>query len=449
MSEQITEKLATFTTEARFDNLPTEVKKQAATSLLDWLGVALVGSLEPPTKIISSLVSSGGKAEATIIGSGTKTSTLNAALINGVAGHSVELDDIHETAVIHPAAAVIPAALSVAESQGVNGKQLLTAIVVGYEAAIRIGKAIMPTHYKFWHTTGTCGTFGAAAAAGSLLGLDKTAMEHAFGIAGTQAAGLIETFGTMSKPLNAGKASMNGVLAAMLAQKGFTGATQTLESEKGFCRATSEKVNLNKIVEKLGEEYEIVNCIIKRHASCGHTHGAIDAVLQILNMHEIKTYLIDKVLVETYPIAVDVVGKNYEPKTVSEAKFSLPYCVAVALAYGKAGLSEFSEEKLRDSKIKTLMKKVDISVADEFKTKTLGAAKVTIYTRDGNKLEACVQKPKGYPDNPLSEEELKGKFIELARLVLPTDRVYEILEKISKMETINDAREFTNLLGTI
>lgn len=449
MFEQITERLATFATETRFDDLPTEVKKQAVTSFLDWLGVALAGSLEHPTRIISSLASTASQAEATIIGSGSKTSAISAALINGVAGHSIELDDIHEEAVIHPAAAVIPAALSIAERQGANGKQLLTAIVVGYEVAIRVGKAVMPTHYRFWHTTGTCGTFGATAAAGNLLGLDKLAMRHALGIAGTQASGLVETFGTMCKPLNAGKASMNGVLSALLAQKGFTGPTQILESEKGFCKATSESVDLNKIVDGLCEQFEIVNRVTKRHASCGHTHGAIDAALQILNTYKIKTHLIDKVLVETYPIAVDIVGRNYAPMTASEAKFSLPYCVAIALVEGRVGLSEFSDEKLHDSAIKDLMNKVSVVATDELKDKTLGAAKLTIFTKDGEKLEANVLTPKGYPNNPLSEEEIKEKFTVLAGRVLPTDRVYGILEEALRIENSNDIREFTQLLGAV
>ena len=288
----ITKDLANFIVETSYNDLPKEVREHAKVCILDWLGAALAGSLEPPAKIITSIIREiGGKKESTVIGTNVKTSCVNAALTNGIFGHAVELDDIHEESIIHPAATVLPAALAAAEHTKASGQDFITSIILGYEVALRTGKAMNPSHYQFWHTTGTCGTFGAVAASGKILDLNSEEMVYGFGIAGTQAAGLIEVFGTMSKPLNAGKAASNGVLAALLAKEGFTSTKTIFEAEKGYCNATAREFNLNAITENLGKKFEIVNNIFKIHASCGHTHGAIDAVLLLRKQYDIKPEL--------------------------------------------------------------------------------------------------------------------------------------------------------------
>jgi 2-methylcitrate dehydratase PrpD len=306
--------------------------------------------------------------------------------------------------------------------------------------------AINPSHYQFWHTTGTCGTFGAAAAAGKILGLDSEEMTNAFGIAGTQAAGLIEVFGTMSKPLNPGRGAANGVWAALLAQKGFTSSRTMLEAEKGYCRATAKEYDLNKITENLGKKFEIVNNIFKIHASCGHTHGAIDAVLQLSEKYNIRPEDVDRIVVGTYPIAVNVVGRNYEPKTVHEAKFSLPYCLAAALIYGKVGLTEFSEENLRDPRIQKLSRKVKVVVDPEYVNARLGCAKVTVYAVNGKEFTCNVNVPKGYPKNPVSKEELERKFIALASLTLSSKRTKKTVEIVNSLEKLDKMTFLTTLL---
>ncbi|MHA1712403.1 MAG: MmgE/PrpD family protein [Candidatus Freyarchaeota archaeon] len=445
--EGVTKVLADFAVETSFNKLPRRVIEHARLCVLDWIGVALAGSQETLTKTLTSIIEEiGGRKESTIIGANTKTSCLNAALVNGVMGHAVELDDIHEESVIHPAAPVIPAALAVAERENVTGKDLITSIVVSYEVEIRIGMSIMPSHYRFWHTTGTCGTFGATVAAGKILGLDREKMLYALGIAGTQAAGLIEVFGTMSKSLNVGKAAMNGVISALLAERGFTSSDAILEAEQGYCRATSEEFNPDKITKDLGKKFELVNNIFKRHASCGHTHGAIDAVLHISEKHRIRPENIREIIVETYPIAVDVVGKNFEPKTVFEAKFSLPYCLAIALMHGKVGLTELSEKNLRDPKILELSHKVKVASSPKYANARLGCAKVTIHTLDGKKYTRQVLVPKGYPKNPLTKAELEEKFIELSSLALPTEQAKELLRTINNLEKLNEVEALTILL---
>ena len=443
----VTKKLVNFIVETTYDDLPTEVIEHAKVCILDWIGAAVAGSLEPPSKIIASMIEEmGGREEATVIGMGFKTSCVNAALANGVLGHSVELDDIHEEAIIHPAAPVVPAALAVAERENRSGRDLIMAVVLGYEAAIRIGIAINPSHYQFWHPTGTCGTFGAAAAAGKLLNLDEKRMAYAFGIAGTEAAGLIEVFGTMSKPLNAGKAALDGVTAALLAQKGFTSSTAMLEAERGYLRATAGEIDMEKVTEKLGTDFEVMNNIFKRHASCGHTHGTLDAVLEIVEAHGVKADDVSEILVGTYPIALSTVGEKYEPHTAAEAKFSLPYCVAAALIYGKVGLEEFSTEKIADPKILGLSKMVKVSVDPEYIDARLGPANVKIRTRSGKEYKSRVETPKGYPKNPLTKKELETKFGDLSSLVFSDERIENILETVNILEHIDGVRDLGALL---
>lgn len=443
----VTKKLVKFILDTNFDDLPKKVIEHTKLCILDWIGVTLAGSLEPPSKIIASIVEEmAGREEATVVGMGLKTSCVNAALANGVTGHSTELDDIHEEAVIHPAVPVVPAALAVAEREDSSGGDLITAVTLGYEVAIRIGMAINPSHYEFWHPTGTCGTFGAAAAAGKLLNLDEKGMAHAFGIAGTMAAGLIEVFGTMSKPLNAGRSAMDGVMAALLAQRGFTSSTKILEAEKGYLRATARAFNNEKLTEKLGKNFEVTNNIFKRHASCGHTHGAIDAVLEMVEKYGVRADDVSGILVGTYPIAVRIAGDKYDPRTPDEAKFSLPYCVAAALVHGKVGLEEFSTDKMGDPKISGLLKRVKVFVDPEFVDARLGPTRVKIITKSGDEYQNRVLTPKGYPKNPLTKAELEAKFRALSSLVLSEERIKDILETANVLEHMDNVTDLVTLL---
>jgi 2-methylcitrate dehydratase PrpD len=444
----ITRNLASFVTETTFSKLPKEIVDRAKLCVLDWLGAALAGSKEAPARIVKAVVEKiGGRAESSIIGTSLKTSCVNAALANGIIGHAAELDDVHQAAIIHPAAPVLPAALAIAERNGADGRGLIAAVVLGYEVEIRIGTAINPSHYEFWHTTGTCGTFGAATAAGKLLGLDQEGMTHALGIAGATAAGLVEAFGTMSKPLNAGRAAMDGVLAAILAKEGFTGSTKILEAEGGYLKATSKEFDPGKIIENLGGRFEIANNIFKRHASCGHTHAALDAVLEVVKKYDVKAGDVSEVLVGTYPIAVNIVGKVYEPKTSSEAKFSLPYCVAAALVYGRVGLGEFSDEKLSDPEMREVSRRVKVYVSQRFTDSRLGCAEVKIRTRDGKEYHHYVSAPKGYPENPITTRELEEKFKILASPVLSKDRIEKILSTVKALEEVDEVGKLISLLN--
>src|SRR5262245_42697125 len=349
--------LAELLATVRYDDLPADVIEHARRAVTDWLGSAMAGSIEKPARLAQTVAAGfGASGEATMFGAG-RASAAAAAFANGVASHILELDDIHKGSTVHAAAPIIPAALAVAEREHADGRAFLAAVTIGYEAAFRIGEAVNPSHYYFFHPTGTVATFGAAAAAGSLMNLDPEQMVDALGSAGTQAAALWEfnADGAMSKHLHPGKAAMNGVLAADLARIGFTGAARILEGERGFLRAmtggpgrSTPHYDASRITDGLGPQWKIGENGYKLHSCCAHTHTAIDSALDVRAR---RRWSSNDVLREVSGITVETYGPGYEivkemnPRTPYQAKFSLAYCVATALLEGMLGLEQFGEER--------------------------------------------------------------------------------------------------------
>ena len=350
--------LANYSVGMTYEKLPPEVISFTKLCILDYFGSAIAGSDKPPIQMISDLMKEMGGTEQASLFTGGKNSVLQAALLNGASSHVVELDDIHKGSIIHAATVVIPAALAIAEWKELSGKELITAIVVGYEVCYRIGEAVSPSHYYYWHNTATCGTFGAAIAAAKLLQLTEEETIHALGNAGTHAAGLWEFIedGAMTKQLHAGKAAMNGVLAALLAQKGFTGPLKILEGNRGFFKAMSDEYDMSKITKSLGSEFKILENSFKIHASCRHTHHAIDLLKEVFQEHHPKLEEIESITVKSYKSAIDITD-NSDPQTEYAAKFSLQFCSALAILKGSAGLADFNESTLWDSQIRALLEK--------------------------------------------------------------------------------------------
>jgi len=412
MTRQLAEVLAAVT----YDDLPSEVIADTRRSVLDWLGSALAGSLEPPARMAQRVVAGlGTSGEATVFGAG-RASAAAAAMANGVASHILELDDVHKGSTLHPGAPIIPAALAVAEREHADGRPFLLAVAAGYEAALRIGEAVNPSHYRFWHPTGTAATFGAAVAAGSLLKLNAAQMLDALGSAGTQAAGLWEfnADGAMSKHLHPGKAAFNGILAADLARVGFTGASRILEGDRGFFRATSESHDASRITDGLGTHWKISENCYKMHSCCGHTHTAIDVALGFHGPGGIAG-----IHIETYGPGFAIV-KELNPRSPYQAKFSIAYCVAAALAEGCVGLDQFSAERfgsegVRDRAIAALLQRTRVTVEDDLTAKYPAAwpSRLTVSLEDGTMLRGASDFPRGNPENPVSTDELEDKFLSL------------------------------------
>lgn len=414
--------LAELAATARYEDLPLDVVQESRRAVLDWLGSALAGALEPPARMVQQVVAGfGAAAEATVFGAG-RSSAASAALANGVASHILEFDDVHKGSTLHAAAPIIPAALAVAEREHAAGRSFLRAVVLGYEAGLRVGEAVNPTHYRYWHPTGTAATFGAAVAAGSILGLDAGQMLDALGSAGTQAAGLWEfnADGAMSKHLHPGKAAFNGVLAADLARQGFTGATRILEGERGFFRATSEAFDASRITDGLGDHWKITENCYKLYSCCGHTHSAIDTALDVRQQHswtaEDVLSCLAEMHIETYASGYEIV-KAMNPTTPYQAKFSLAYCVAVGLLEGRVGLEQFTSERFDaqgvcDEPSAALLKRVRVTVAPDLTARYPAewGTRLTFTLTDGTTQTMSASFPRGNPENPVSTAVLEDKF---------------------------------------
>ncbi|MGI8475977.1 MAG: MmgE/PrpD family protein, partial [Thermomicrobiales bacterium] len=388
---------------------------------LDWFGSALAGSLEAPATMARGLAAGFGASEQATVFPGGRASAAGAALANGVAAHILELDDIHKGSTVHGAAPVVSAALAAAERGHADGRAFLLAVTLGYEAALRVGEAVNPSHYRFWHPTGTAATFGAAAAAGSLLRLDPGRMRDAFGSAGTQAAGLWEfnADGAMSKHLHPGKAAFNGVLAADLAGAGFTGASKILEGERGFFAAMSEGADPGRITDGLGERWQVGENGYKLHSCCGHTHTAIDLALAFrkeLGWSDGEAAAgIGRIRIDTYGPCHAIVSER-NPATPYQGKFSLAYVVAVALLEGRVGLEQFGAERfgpsgVRDAAARAIIDRIEIRVDPELSARypSRWPARVTLDLADGRRLTAEADYPRGNPELPVSLETLEAK----------------------------------------
>lgn len=434
--------LAQFINKTKYEDLPQEVIDFTKLCILDWLGSALAGKDKEPIRMIQEFVEEmGGNQQATLV-TGGMSSVINAALVNGASSHIVELDDIHKASIIHAGTVVIPAALSVAEANNKSGKELITAVVVGYDVCYRIGEAVSASHYYHWHNTATCGTFGAAAAVSSLLNLNEEQTVYALGSAGTQAAGLWEFIedGAMSKQLHPAKAAVNGVISALLAKKGFTSASKILEGKRGFFESMSDEFDESKITNQLGEIYKITENSFKIHASCRHTHPAVDMVIDIANENLIQIQLIDKIRVNTYQAVLNITD-NPNPTTVYASKFSIQFCVALAIVKGKASLSDFNEETLWDHKIRDLMERIEVSVDPDIDGSypNKWGASVDIVLSNGSVLSKQTEFPKGDPENAVTVEELILKFKQLTGNDSNTE-MYS--EQVMNLENINDIGKF-------
>ena len=446
----VSRELADFLTTVTFDDLPSQVREDTSRSVLDWLGSVVAGAFEPPARLAQQVIAGLGRSdEATVFGAG-RSSAGGAALANGVASHILELDDVHKASTLHPAAPVIPAALATAEREHSNGRSFLAAVAGGYECALRIGEAVNPSHYRFWHPTGTAATFGAAAAAGLLMKLDSKQMLDALGSAGTQAAGLWEfnADGAMSKHLHPGKAAFNGLLAADLARVGFTGATRILEGERGFFRATSTSYDASRITEGLGTVWKISENCYKLYSCCGHTHAAIDVVIELLAD---RRWSADDVLRNVADVHIETYGPGYEivkemnPRTPYQGKFSLAYVVSAALLERKVGLEQFSEDRfgpagVLDARLAGLLRRTRVTVSDDLTKKYPAAwpARITVTLKDGTVLRASSDYPRGNPENAVSTAELEAKFLALVKPRLGPSRADAALHAVRQVERCRD-----------
>ena len=414
-----TQALAHFAATLSFETIPTSVVRRTEDLFLDWFASALAGKDSRPVESIARFAESMGPVDgpSEILIHRRGSSPLIAATVNAAASHVAEQDDVHNGSVFHPATVVFPAALAVAQAIGASGRDLLVASVAGYEVGIRIGEFLGRSHYRIFHTTGTAGTFAAAAAVGHLLKLTPEQMGHAFGSAGTQSAGLWEFLrdAADSKQLHTAHAAGAGLTAAYLARDGFTGARHILDGPQGLAAGTSTDADARRLNDGLGTRWTVTETSFKFHAACRHTHPAADALQQVMREHRLAIDDIRTVTALVHQAAIDVLGPVVDPQTVHQAKFSMGTVLGLIAVQGRAGLAEF-DNHWRNTQVRSIHDKVSMKLDPEVDAAYPGRwiGKVSVETMDGRQFEGMVLEPKGDPGNTLTRYELEEKALALA-----------------------------------
>ena len=424
---------------------PAAARSGAARALLDTVGVTLAGASQPAARIVQRVIEADGSGPCRVLGTALVASPGYAALANGTAAHALDYDDMCFVSLAHPSAPLVSAALAAADSAGASGPALLDAYVIGFELEGRLGRAMNPRHYqRGWHCTSTLGTIGAAAAASRLLGLDAKAAGHALAIAASEASGLKENFGTMVKPLHAGLAARNGVLAAQLAKAGMTASAAAIEGPQGFLAAMdSSQLSLAGVVADLGTRWEILDTgiTVKLYPSCAGTHPALDALLDLKRLERFAGADVEGVEIGVDPIVPTILIYD-RPSSGLEGKFSMPFCAAAALVHGHVGLETFDASQIADPAIVAMQARVVMRIdpALDPSAPPLTQARVTVRLRDGRVLTACANGARGYHDRPASDEELAAKFMSCATQVMSEPQAAAALAALRGIEFVADVR---------
>jgi 2-methylcitrate dehydratase PrpD len=444
--------LAELVVRTGYDDLPREAVHEAKRRIADVIGIGLSGSRGPAGKPIQEFsAAQGGVGKATIWGSAMTTSPAAAALANGTMTFHMELDDVHRTSHTHPGVTVIPAAMALCEENGLSGKDLILSTVLGYDVEIRIGLAVSPSIYvdRTYLAPGTLGVFGAAAAAAKLLKLDIDATAGAIGTAsyiGPLAPFESFRLGAPAKDTIMGWANFSGLYAASLAAAGFIGPDTSIEGDFGFNKTVSERSDLSRIYNGLGEQFEILKTGIKPYACCRQHHTAIDAILELREQHNLKPEDIKHIAHRTFVVGSRGSIKN--PTSIPAAKYSAPYTIAVTLTFGRAWREQYTLDLIQDPKIKELAAKVDVTADMELERlyDEKWPSIVEITTSDGRFLQARRDIPKGEPEQPILDRELKEKFLSLAMDAVSAERAQAIWDMIFRLDELGDITELTALL---
>lgn len=465
MTRPIARVFSDFVASLRWSDLPSEVSIQTKRCLLDWVACALGGSQTVEAKIVAdTLKDMVCQAQCTVMGREFKTNALDACVANGTAAHSEDFDDTILDCALHQGIVVVTASVALAEAVHATGSALLEAIVAGYEVAARVGLAVneMPAkahHGKGFHPPGTCGVFGAAAAASKLLSLSKDQTCMALGIAGSAASGLMEFLsnGSMVKRLHPGSAARSGLLAAMLARNGFTGPETVFEGRDGFLRAYSDgdRFDAKWLCSGLGEMWYTFRTSFKYYSCCHHCHTPIDALLGLLETEGFVVEQVEQIEIRHPTAAHYLIGEPIErkrnPGSMLDAQMSLPYCMAVALTDRHVGVHQFDGKHRSDKRVAELMQKVT-PIADEELDKEFSATQwpaiVTVILAGGKTLSARSDHPKGSPENPMTDEEFVKKLREQALRVLHPRGVERLIDGLQRTEEASDVTTVFSHFGS-
>ncbi len=435
--EHVSDRLAEFLARAAWEDLPSAVTHEARRSLMNFFACALGGCRDAAVESAAGVLRRFSAGEtATVIGRGERSDALNAAFLNAVSANVFDFDDTHVPTIIHPTAPVAPAVFALAEASPVTGRQLLLAFVLGVETECRIGNAISPGHYRRgWHITSTCGVFGAAAAAGKLLGLSDQRMKWAIGNASAQACGLVETLGSMAKSISVGNTARNGLLAALLAEDGFSGPDQPLEGPRGFLQVTSDKPDFACITAGLGERWEILSNTYKPYPCGVVLNPVIEACLALAQDDRLVIADIERIDITGPPLLRERTDR-VNPGSGREAQVSGQHSAAVALTRGKAALSEFSDACAADPMLRALGAKVSFIDDDSY---AVDAAGVTVRMAGGRHLSWKVDHARGSLACPLADADLERKLKDLVEYSEADCDPEPLIEAIWSLEDADDA----------
>lgn len=437
----LTQKFAEFIARASYDSLPASAAAQARERIMDTLGAVLAGrSSWEYAQLLEDACAPLGTGRHAVIGSGAhRFPAARAAMIDAVYAHAVELDDGHKNAGCHAGAVIVPTALVMGQEMGCSGKEILTAVAVGYEVTYRIASHVNPAQIgRGFHPSSNCGVFGAAAAAGKLMGLDEAQLANGLGQAGMLASGTMEATrsGQRSKCVQVGNAAYNGILAAYLARSGMEGCLSALEGKDGLFRTQSADVDVDDICRGLGEVYTIGDTYNKLYPCCRHAQPGIEGVLDLAGEYHIQPEDVDHIRIGTHQVACELTGEIQAPKNAGEAKFSLAYGAAVALREHGFGVAHLTPGAYTDPQTLALARKVtcflDPEVQAAFPRRR--GARVEITLKDGRVLQKVLYDLKGSPNNPVGWPELEAKFVSNASALLPPDRIARLLQILAALE---------------
>lgn len=428
----ITKQLVDNLLETSYDQFSDNLILHAKKSILNWMGVAIGAANHESVNMLLELAEElNNPGQISILGRKEKTDLLFASLINGMSSHIFDYDDTHLDTIHHPSGPVAPVVIALGEKLNLSGKEILKAFILGCETELRISNAVCPSHYdKGWHVTSTAGVFGAAVAAGILLNLNHIQMTYALGVAGTQAFGLREVFGTMTKPFHPGKAAQNGLLAALLAKKGFTSSQQIIEAKRGFANVLAPESNLNEIIDGWGERWELEKNSFKPYA-CGIVlHPAIDACIGLRDRAKLED--VKEIEIHVNPYVLELTGKK-EPKTGLEGKFSVYHSGAIAFIDGDGGQRQYEDDKVLQASTLELRRKIKPVVKEHFRE---DEALAILRLNNGEEYTNYIKHATGSIENPMSEEVLQRKFNNVTSQIISKEQASVLIEQVMKLDEL-------------
>jgi 2-methylcitrate dehydratase PrpD len=440
----LTKTLAAHLAAARFGDLSEAARHAARRGVLDWIGCALAACRHPTVStLIDVLAETGGRPQATVLGRSLRLGLADAPLANGQMGHLLDFDDTHMGGVVlHTSSPVLAGLLALAERAPVSGADLMLAYAVGFEAGVRCGRTAPGHHRGGWHLTGTLGSIAAGGACGKLIGLDAQQLAYAIGIAATQAGGMQQNRGTMCKSFHAGKAAANGVLAALLAERGFDSSQEIIEGKRGFARIYSDVAAPEQLTQGLGDGWLIETNGHKPYACGVVLHPLIDAVIAVRERARIAPEAVSEIALRVHPLVLSITNV-VEPASGLQSKFSFRHSAAVALADGAAGIAQYADARAADPTVAALRRKVQ-AVGDETLRKDEAHA---VVVAGGARHEAHIAHASGTTDNPMSDAAIEAKFLANATPAIGEERARQASERVWSLEKCADVRELIALVA--